>query len=183
MFCARCGQQIPDASDVCPLCGQPANFHLPHQPLATDPARFAQPAAASLFTRPINEQLRGVGGWLVVFCIYAGVLIPLGSLRDITAHLSAPTIWTLYHLGFVCFSLVVGLFVWQASPSALPILRAYFLSVAAIEVLSIAYLQWTQDHIAVMQIVFRVRTLIWVGIWYAYFYKSERVRATFGRNL
>jgi hypothetical protein len=92
--------------------------------------------------------------------------------------------WAAYYLIIIGFSLVVGLQVWRVAPDALTWVKAYFISVTAWEVLRITYVVITNPHRGFdFQMAFRVRTLVWVAIWSAYFCKSERVRATFGRDL
>src|SRR5262245_12427705 len=69
MFCARCGQQIPETSEICPLCGREANIEWQRSsaveravPVTGSPATIQGPV--------------GVGGWLLFFCLMITILTP-----------------------------------------------------------------------------------------------------------
>ncbi|MBZ5532172.1 MAG: hypothetical protein LAO20_12135 [Acidobacteriia bacterium] len=195
MFCGRCGQQIPDASELCPLCGQPASINLPppnpdqHEAIAPVTA----PVSALVEQRPIDPKLKGVGGWLLFFCVVITILTPLGAVRE----LALDDLFSTENLVVVVvavFGLVVGLIVWSAQRLAIPLLRAYFIFMAIIAVLGVvgAVVEMqgvkaepgsTVDGNSMVAFVASFRSLIFVLIWGTYFHKSERVRATFGRNL
>src|SRR6266481_2316337 len=85
MFCARCGQQIPDTSALCPLCGREATIKFEPPPVvgqtnvALEPSPLAIPPAASFR----NRGLQPVGGWLLFFCIVLVIMGPLSVLAEV----------------------------------------------------------------------------------------------------
>src|SRR5215471_5936163 len=99
MFCARCGEQIPDTSEICPLCGREATVQLqPQEPLVLQAAVGAAPAMATppgglpdVQVRPINPKLRGIGGWLLFFCVSITILSPMAVMNSImTREVTSP---------------------------------------------------------------------------------------------
>jgi hypothetical protein len=184
MFCARCGEQIPEASEICPLCGQKATVELP----AASAQTSAAPAPALDHTSSafplIRRDLQGVGGWLLFFCVITTILTPLGNLSSLIRLAEAESLWALYYCILVGFSFLVGMSVWRVSPFAMALVKVYFITLAVWELLRIPYVFVTSaDPSLDLQMTMRIRTLVWVIVWAAYFHKSQRVRATFGRNL
>jgi hypothetical protein len=142
----------------------------------------------------------GVGGWLLFWCfanVLAGSLyalyLPLDAyleLKQFAAtfeanHLVMAFVVMLYCVLFSIevFSIVVGVCVYLVRPYALKLLIIYFLICAAIDgcllVLFSRLDAGSQDN--------AFGYLLWNGImlvvWFVYFKRSKRVRATFGRNL
>jgi len=181
MFCARCGQQIPEASEICPLCGREANIQLPPQPSSLGAVTGVGPAPVSNGYAP---GLKGVGGWLFFFCISTSILTPLFSLPGLERLVAVRSPWAFYNLAIIVFSVVVGVSVWRVSPDAIPLLRAYFATIVIWEALRISTVVIVMHNSSFdLSMNYRVRTLVWSIVWAAYFHRSQRVRATFGRNL
>lgn len=180
MFCARCGHQIPDATVICPLCGRESNVQLQPSPAASGTGVPAT-AAAARHSPAYSGELRGVGGWLLLFCVLLTILTPLGNLLTFKANSSGR--WDIYYLCIIVSSLAVGIQVWRVAPDALTWVKVYFIVFSAWEVLRIAYVVIVNHAGFDLPMVYRIRTLLWIAIWTAYFSKSKRVRATFGRNL
>lgn len=180
MFCARCGQQIPESSEVCPLCGREANIQLPpSNPVGADAAVASSPVYPG-YTPGLN----GVGGWLLFFCIITTIITPLGNLPNLARLAAIHNPWAFYYLAIVIFSVVVGVSVWRVSQDAIPLLRAYFASFVIWEALRISTVVIVMHNSSFdLSMMYRIRTLIWAIVWGAYFHRSQRVRATFGRNL
>lgn len=181
MFCARCGQQIPEASEICPLCGREANVQLP-------PPSSSIGAVAGIEPGPVYSGyipgLKGVGGWLLFFCIITTIITPLGNLLGLARLAAIHNPWAFYYLAIVVFSMVVGVSVWRVSHDAIPLLRAYFATFVIWEALRISTVVIVMHNSSFdMPMTYRIRTLIWAIVWAAYFHRSQRVRATFGRNL
>ena len=190
MFCARCGQQIPEASEVCPLCGQQTTLKLDPIP-AVAPA-LAQPRSPYAFvTIPQDLGPRGVGGWLLFYCIGLTILAPGVTLLQLSFLLRLMKLGNYeYLLEFsrVFYGLVVGIFLWMKRPLALFLLRVYFIAVAAILLLTglrlIAVALRPHSPLAlVREITALIAQTIIPALWFAYFHKSERVRNTYGANL
>jgi hypothetical protein len=139
-------------------------------------------APAPVFTASVGGRQR-VGGWLLFFCITTAILTPLGNVGALVRMASIGSPLTFYYFGLVAFSLVVGIAVWLVSPSAIPLVRAYLIALAMWELFRISYIVFTTGSSMDAPMVLRIRTLVWVVLWAAYFQKSQRVRATFGRNL
>src|SRR5258708_18849174 len=131
MFCMRCGQDVPAAAEVCPACGQPTK--LPEEPAAQttgyggavpppppfQQAGFPPPGAA-------QSNLKGVAGFLLVFCICFIILWPFWTL----------VLFSLYRIGLrpvgalgllrTAFWIAVGVSLLKENRAALLLLRAYF---------------------------------------------------------
>jgi hypothetical protein len=178
MFCARCGQQIPEASEICPLCGREANIQLP-------PPSSPVGAVAGIAPAPdYIPGLKGVGGWLLFFCIITTILTPLMNLPGFARLAEIRSPWAFYDLAVIVFSMIVGVSVWRVSPDAIPLLRAYFVTFVIWEALRISTVVIVMHNSTFdLPMMYRIRTLIWCLVWGAYFHRSQRVRATFGRNL
>jgi hypothetical protein len=188
MFCARCGQQIPDASEVCSLCGREATIKLAPQP-GMGPERAGAAFEQAQSPLPISSRDRNaqkVGGWLLFFCIVVIIVGPLSALVEVmsfSGNIDADiSLAVALDLVRAVLGLVTGIFLWNVRPVAFTLLWIYFGLVALLAVLGIigfalAELQRPND------LTMPVRSLIYVAIWASYFHTSKRVKATFGRNL
>jgi hypothetical protein len=183
VFCARCGEQIPDASEICPLCAREASIHI--DPPAPLPA-LSYPRSTAL-TLPAIVGPIGIGGWLLFFCISLTVLSPLNILMRTSAgwRLSSPNL--LNDLAAL-YGAVVGTVLWLKQPISLMLLRIYFIIAAGVAVL--AMLNLIATALRMHEPLFLMRgftgALEYVGImllWFAYFRKSARVRNTYGSNI
>ena len=186
MFCARCGQQIPDASELCPLCGREATLALVPQPA---PAAFAQPQFV-LPSLPIAHGPKGVGGWLLFYCISLTTLSPILvlfgyyfaiRLRGINSEISLDIVRVLY-------GMVVGIFLWTRRPVALALLKIYFIAIAAETLLFM--LEIVDQSLRIHSSIFlssRFSSLMASAgitlLWFIYFRRSVRVKNTYGANL
>ncbi len=85
MFCARCGEQIPDASEICPLCGREATIKLEPRPAVgqTNVAFEPSPSAIPLEASSGIRRSKPVGGWLLFFCIVLVILGPVSALVEV----------------------------------------------------------------------------------------------------
>jgi uncharacterized membrane protein YvbJ len=77
MFCARCGQQIPDASEICPQCGREATLIPPSSPSVTTPQLSNSSAPNFMPAATLPRKRKEVDGWLMFFCILLIVIAPL----------------------------------------------------------------------------------------------------------
>lgn len=167
---------------MCPLCGRESTIQL--QPSSQPPGGgFPGPALGARYApAPAHStELRGVGGWLMLFCVMLTILTPLGNL--LTLRVNSSGRWGIYYFAIIVSSLAVGIQVWRVAPDALTWLKVYFITFAAWEILRIVYVVIVNHAGFDLPMVYRIRTLLWIAIWTAYFSQSERVRATFGRNL
>lgn len=183
MFCARCGEQIPDASQICPLCGREASLQVdPPAPLPT----ASYPRSTAL-THPVIIGPRGVGGWLLFFCVSLTILAPLNILMRASAGWRLTSPYLLSDLG-VLYGMVVGAALWLTRPISLMLLRIYFMIAGATAVLSVLNLVSAalRAHKSFFLLPTFTPTFSAVGfllLWFAYFRKSARVRNTYGSNL
>ena len=187
MFCARCGQQIPEASEVCPLCGRQTTLKL--DPIPAPAPAPAQPRSPYAFvTIPQNLGPSGVGGWLLFYCIGLSILTPLMGLAQFSILLHFLNYEYVLDFMRVIYGTVVGIVLWMKRPIAIFLLRIYFIVIAGTLLLGVLRLVAlslrTHTSIALVQGFTRVIAQIGFSIlWFAYFRKSERVRNTYGANL
>jgi hypothetical protein len=184
VFCARCGQQIPDVSELCPLCGQQTTLKLDPVP-STATAQLRPPYA--FVTVPQNLGPRGVGGWLFWYCIFITILGPLALVGQLLTFQFRNPLLVLEVIRLL-YGVVVGVFLWIERPLAIQLLRIYFIFLAAIFLLVFLRLASfaLARHTTVFQLTGFVSTVlsaIFSLLWFLYFHKSERVRNTYGRNL
>lgn len=185
MFCARCGQQIPDASEICPLCGQQTTLKLDPVP-APAPAELRPPYA--FVTIPQNLGPSGIGGWLLLYCIGLSVLMPILGLAELSVLLRFRNYEYSLEILRVIYGTVVGVFLLMKRPVALFLLRIYFIVIAASLLLTllrlIAFALRPHNSTALVRGVTAVMVQAGFSIlWFVYFRKSERVRNTYGANL
>ena len=187
MFCARCGQQIPDASEICPLCRREANIQLQPAPAL----EMAAPAARQSFS-PTSTPLsgpQGVGGWLKFFCFTVTIIGPLFLTVQVVSLGTMPSRYYVIDLVRAAYGMVVGVFLWARRPHALSLLRAYFIVVLATAVLGSLGLVLTGLRRGWASMFLSAgftpvaQLLAYTMIWFAYFRKSRRVRNTYGRNI
>jgi hypothetical protein len=158
--------------------------------VAAVPTRRATPADSS--------RLRGTGGWLLLFCIGTAILSPLELLAEaILRPLGPLDIAILRPLGLLnvaltALAIYTGVALWRVRPNALGLVKAYFISLvcwAVLEVISglsaqqSAQISYINYEVAGREVAGGVAQIITVVIWWFYFKKSKRVKATFGRNL
>jgi len=145
------------------------------------------------------SRLKGVGGWLLFFCIGLTILMPLLTLYNIVSgYQTAKPLFSrfpgLYDLmaidtsvsfAIVVFSIYAGISLWRIRPGAVGLAKKYLLTLLAYSVLAFflpftADLPKTANEVMLGEILKDVvRSLIYVGVWYSYLSKSERVRATY----
>ena len=184
MFCARCGQQIPEASATCPLCGQETTLKL--EPVAA-PAPAKPGAPYDFVTIPQNLGLSGVGGWLFWFCISVTILGPLALIGQFfTLQFRSPQL--MLEAIRLLYGAVVGVFLWMERSTAILLLRIYFIFLAVsylLVFLNLASVALAR-HTTPFQLPAFYSTVLSAGfsfLWFLYFHRSERVRNTYGRNL
>ena len=206
MFCSTCGQPAKGNERFCsncgtdltqqqlgvvpsPITGEPTPMAVPNvsaQTTADYPAA-ARPAPAPVAPVPVGE-LRGVSGWLLIFCLWITVFDVLmwarvlPYLRYMTAN---PMLFV--SLGVTVFGVVTGVMLWQQNPSAIAVLRVYFAVVALEWLMSIAMYFISYSHmpgVALWSFGFGwVRVAAFLAGWVSYFRVSRRVRNTYGTNL
>lgn len=184
MFCARCGQRIPDASELCPLCGREATLALVPQPA---PAALAQPQFV-LPSLPIIHGPKGVGGWLLFYCVSLTILSPVYLLLYfLVTPYRVVTIYLFIGILRGFWGIVVGIFLWMRRPVALFLLKGYFIYIAAgllLNALEIVRAMMRTESWTLTGNRFAVLASTGITVlWFLYFRRSVRVRNTYGANL
>ncbi|PYV92332.1 MAG: hypothetical protein DMG05_04840 [Acidobacteria bacterium] len=148
---------------------------------------------------PVEPRYKGVGGWLLFFCLGLTVFNPLmslfslaGSYRESAPYFSqfpgllvVTGLDTVLSLGLTVFSIYAGASLWRLRPGAVQTAKRYFLWFLAYQAVAIvlpfmAALPSAPDETMIAQTVKGAfRGIIYVIIWYSYLNKSERVRATY----
>lgn len=134
------------------------------------------------------RELGGVGGWLLLFCVGLVVVQPLALLFEAINSGDAFEAGFSFLLG--AFSFYTGIALWRVAHNALRLVKVYFVCYLVIAVLAIVAgilgapatrVSQTPSQDNFLTVGFRA--LIWVAIWWSYFRKSKRVKATYGANL
>jgi hypothetical protein len=148
---------------------------------------------------PFQSRCKGVGGWLLLFCLGLTVFSPLltlGSLavsysdvsqyfEQIPGLLHLTVIDTLLSVGLMGFSIYAGVGLWSIRPGAVRSAKRYLLcclwyqAVAAV-LPFMAGLPSAASEAMIPEVVKQtVRGVIHVAVWYSYLCKSQRVKATY----
>jgi hypothetical protein len=160
-----------------------------------------QPQNSELQFKPLGSQLKGVGGWLLFFIIGQLILRPartLSELNDpgnvVTPEFEAafPTTATIisiervFSIGLLAFGVAVALALWKIrTPFSVKLAKIYLIANPVIMLLD-ALVYKLSDLPPEIQDSIMSRGLMEAGvvaivclIWFLYFTKSERVRATY----
>lgn len=122
-----------------------------------------------------------VGGWLMFFCILLVVIVPIGVM--VIAWSGEFGIDVIFNIAWAAFGVLVGAMLWNVHPRAFVLLWIYFGMTALIIVLAVVNIATAESVAAVHDVVLVFRSVIYCLAWFLYFKRSERVKATFGRNL
>lgn len=143
-------------------------------------------------------RLRGVEGWLLLFCVGTAILSPLELLTEaILRPLGLVDVGFLRPLGLpnialTALAICTGVALWRGRPNALGLAKAYLISLVCWDVLLVIVALSAQQStevsyqampVAAQAVAEGVVEIIAVVFWWFYFKKSKRVKATFGRNL
>jgi hypothetical protein len=199
MLCAVCGSENPDMGGYCFSCGKP----LGGASLVIDGSAAAVPAVLPPELNNSNaapdqrqgdpevERIRtqypglvGVGGWLAWFCIVITVISPAIVL---VGTFSEPSVYSVIDVGLAAFSIFTGVSIWKVSSRALKLTKILLiiqLCLGALLVVAqiLESSSATSSHSSSSDPT-GMRMLAGSVIWFSYFKKSKRVKATFGRNL
>ena len=134
-------------------------------------------------TAPVSRGPRGVGGWLLWFCVIATFIAPIiGLIEMSSSDLTDPA--TLIRLGLCLLSLVAGINLWMVTRKAIPILRVFFISFGLFQVYTITLeISSLNSPDGMRQLSLDIRTFIVAVVWALYFHNSDRVKNTYGVNL
>lgn len=149
---------------------------------------------------PEIERLRGVRGWLLLFCIGLVIFRPIWTILQLIFQTLALTklgdavpieFWIFYfgettvNLALMIFGVIVGIWLWQIQPNAVRLAKIFLVSQPlALVVLAFVVGLVPLPHQSKQAIAYQYgqdlfRILMHSLIWLAYFYKSKRVAVTY----
>jgi hypothetical protein len=212
MFCRKCGTKMPEDSQFCLKCGVAVIVPSVNGVSPTGAATGVAPALeldaiAKPTSQPIGmlsgastlppsetgypstvDPLNGIRGWLLLFCLGLVLIQPLALFFE--ALNSGDAFVGGFDLVFAAFAIYTGIVLWRVATKALRAVKVYFVAglvMATIAIVggiltapaAVASTPPSQDNFLAVGI----RMLIGVAIWWSYFKKSKRVKATYGANL
>lgn len=147
-----------------------------------------------------RPQYKGVNGWLLIFCIMQVIVNPVLVLRSLVivwhggfhpfqrvpGLLTFTIIDTILILGVAAFSIYAGECLWSVKAGAVQIAKKYLLTVLAYYFVGVGLLfiiklsPEASDKLFLWGLARLVMGAIFVSLWYSYFNKSKRVKATYG---
>jgi hypothetical protein len=145
---------------------------------------------------------KGVGGWLVLFCVGLTVLGPLYALGQISmnwekaqpAFSQFPSFKTAImwenagSIALLIYGFIVGCMIWSGNPNGREIAKKFLLirlfGFIGIEIITIIIMGDMPSQVVASVIGACVGAVLanafWFLIWWFYFKKSKRVRNTYG---
>ena len=140
-------------------------------------------------------RLRGVRGWLLLFCVVTTIIAPLAHLAD-AARTSDAAVF-LIDISFTTLAFYTGLSVWRVRRHAFRWVRAYLIVTICLGVVTYVLSLGQANDFAYdptsatipeitatrMSTSQTIGSVIAAVIWWQYFKKSKRVNVTFGSNL
>jgi hypothetical protein len=190
MFCARCGQQMPETAQVCPACGRAVD--LIQQAAPPPPAQQTAAALGPQFApAPVAVAYapQGVGGALLFFCICFTILWPLWVLSQYARFNFRMSPLSVIGLVRLAFGVFAGIMLWIRQSSAMVLLRFHLAVTAAFTAYNLfntmvlmsryhisPYAAWRVFSSFALSLIYLLSAVL-------YFSLSERVRATYGSKL
>jgi hypothetical protein len=183
MFCPNCGRNVGGATRFCRFCGGSLSPSL----AAAGTARGSVSEKTAYSAVTLEDDLKGVFGWLLLFCV---ILTVVGPLVMVAGGRSGSLLVDLFSWAKVVFGIFVGINLWSQSPHALKLLRIYFvvaLVLGVLRLVSSVVLTFTAKtegfYAAYTESTASLVSLVVLGVWLAYFHFSKRVQSTYGSNL
>jgi hypothetical protein len=181
VFCARCGREIDDASEICPQCGREATLSLPLSASMTtqQSSPSAVPNLMPAAIPPANR--KEIGGWLMFFCILLIVVDPLFVMLIMWSAEPGPD--NASYIVWAGLGTTVGIMIWNLYRHSFVWLWIYFGMTALLLAMRIADFAFVESNQNFHEITLIFRSAIYSIAWFLYFKRSDRVKTTFGRNL
>jgi len=129
----------------------------------------------------------GVKGWLLLFCILVTIANPLSAAAEALRIRSVAV--TILDAGFAALCICTGYRLWSIKPKSLRWVEIYFvvrLALAAVTLMGAIISKRPalgRDFSLNPSLESGITNVYGTIIWWAYFKKSKRVKATYGRNL
>lgn len=147
----------------------------------------------------IEQKYKGVGGWLLFFCISLTILSPLTSLVSYTNNFNQieslfiqfPGLKTVSYIDIILiscimiFSVYAGIALWSIKKDAVKIAKTYLMTFLVYIIISsiLPFLAGlpssVNDAMITPTVTSAIRSIIYFGIWNSYLNKSKRVMATY----
>ncbi|MDD5177885.1 MAG: DUF2569 family protein [Candidatus Nanoarchaeia archaeon] len=137
------------------------------------------------------DDVKGIGGWLLLFVIILTIIQPVYLLVDVVANPSfysyssgvynlASLLWV---FGIIIWSLVMGISIWNKKEKAI-IWAKEFLIVSLVIGVVFTFLYAGLYTLEEQDILFveLFRSLIFFGVWFSYLSVSKRVKKTFKKT-
>jgi hypothetical protein len=173
------------------------------------PPPIAQPAPQTNVTSPsiAGTGPKGIGGWLLFFCVSLTILSPLNYLYRICKfslelkqsqlllvqfpNLKTAAMWEFFGIfAILLYGFIVGCMIWNRNPNGRKIAKKFLLirlfGLIGIVFISIIIMGDMPFKVVASVIGSAVSSIflnfIWFLIWWFYFKRSKRVRNTYGAN-
>lgn len=170
-----------DSPYTCPVCHL---VNLPGSRFCDCGYDFVTWTARKANAKPEPESpLYGVHGWLAVFCV---ATTASGAPLLLYAYEAATAVLAALYVALAALSIYTGIDLWLKRLNALRWLKAYLIVALALGFLMLigaAVRPGTPANPGYDFIGSAIHDFIFVAIWWAYFHRSKRVKATFGQNL
>jgi hypothetical protein len=124
-------------------------------------------------TTQTDSARKGVGGWLLVLCIWTTIISPLFSFAKL--HEMGETEMYL-GLGLIVFSIVSGIFLWCGKQVGVVLVRTFLIIILALNLIGILMLVNQQQSERVVVVLFQSAVPV---AWLVYLSASRRVKATY----
>ncbi len=124
-------------------------------------------------TTQTNSSPKGVGGWLLILCIWTTIISPLFSFAKL--HELGETEMYL-GLGLIVFSIVSGVLLWCRKPVGVVLVRTLLIIILVLNLIGIMMLVNQQQMEKVIVVLFQSAVSV---AWVVYLSVSKRVKATY----
>lgn len=194
-ICEKCGWSYNWARKKGTQCFGNDLIQGVHEPIdpATDPLKKNK--------EELSKNLKGVGGWLLFFCITLTILGPLSGISylynnwylaqssifelvpglELSIWLGSISICTL-----VIYGIIIGVKIWNGIENgkslALKYLKIKLTTVVTLEIITLLMLISESSIMSIfieltLMVIFS--ELVFFGVWFSYFKKSQRVKNTY----
>jgi hypothetical protein len=136
--------------------------------------------------KPHENKPSGIGGWLLLCCLYLVILSPIENGRQLLmdlireSELQQMIVLLSFSVVPIVYGIVVGILLWVAWPNAVKHTKAYLIISLCIRLLGIwlSGLDSRRKSTTILPLPY-VEAILSFVIWWTYFAKSARVRNTY----